>query len=416
MIPNDNKHKYHNFAKDGWNYYYARFKFGNNEFIGKINEGISDGVPSFYNVTDIYTPKEYKKMTENGTLNKNESALIQSFLDNNISQSNKNVKSDTLSTKYSIEETQNNTSNIENNSNIEYNNSTSKGRQDFTNALSKQEWYKFYQKTDNHGLESKQPGSKNITFVDDKVVLSEHDGEKPNIYDVYQAVENTNQIAEKYGLTTEDIIQDIYEIAEEENVDERKIKNSLEKYFKEGLLRRYSSDNNAFVSENQHARADVRQDNRNNREGVGRRENLSRINQTNRELDNSSFSLDKNAKRYDDLTETSYIEYFVKDNNNNTIIVPIESETTTANNINIDINRVKSIYGYDKPNPDLNKYIKDNINTNKFTKIFEQKKETPMSKSQGVLPYANNIPQSNEKVKSDTLPTNSNMKKNCKIF
>lgn len=135
-----------------------------------------------------------------------------------------------------------------------------------------------------------------------------------------------------------------------------------------------------------------------------------------KELDNSSFSLDKNAKRYDDLTETSYIEYFVKDNNNNTIIVPIESKTTTANNINIDINRVKSIYGYDKPNPDLNKYIKDNINTNKFTKIFEQKKETPMSKSQGVLPYANNIPQSNEKVKSDTLPTNSNMKKNCKIF
>ena len=34
----------------------------------------------------------------------------------------------------------------------------------------------------------------------------------------------------------------------------------------------------------------------------------------NKELDNSSFSLDKNAKRYDDLTETSYIEYFVKDN------------------------------------------------------------------------------------------------------
>ena len=31
-------------------------------------------------------------------------------------------------------------------------------------------------------------------------------------------------------------------------------------------------------------------------------------------LDNSSFSLDKNAKQNDDLTKTNYIEYFRKDN------------------------------------------------------------------------------------------------------
>ena len=108
LIPNDDSHKYHDFAKDGWNYYYARFKFGNKEFIGKINEGISNGNPSFYNVTDIYTPLEYKKMTENGTLNKNESALIQSFLEDNIPQKDTNVN-DISSTKYSIQENENNT-------------------------------------------------------------------------------------------------------------------------------------------------------------------------------------------------------------------------------------------------------------------------------------------------------------------
>lgn len=129
LIPNDNSHKYHDFAKDGWNYYYARFKFGNKEFIGKINEGIADGKPSFYNVTDIHTPLEYKKMTENGTLNKNESALIQSFIEDNISQKDTNVN-DTSSTKYSIQETQNNTQELDNSSffNTKYSLTDNQGR------------------------------------------------------------------------------------------------------------------------------------------------------------------------------------------------------------------------------------------------------------------------------------------------
>ncbi len=66
----------------------------------------------------------------------------------------------------------------------------------------------------------------------------------------------------------------------------------------------------------------------------------------------------------------------VKDKNDNNIIVPIEIETETKiNNLMIDINRVKTIYGYNRKNPDLNKYIKDNINANKLEKIYEQKKE-----------------------------------------
>ena len=47
----------------------------------------------------------------------------------------------------------------------------------------------------------------------------------------------------------------------------------------------------------------------------------------------------------------------IKDCKNNTIIIPIEIETTTtSHNINIDINRIKSIYGYDREKPGLNKY------------------------------------------------------------
>lgn len=76
----------------------------------------------------------------------------------------------------------------------------------------------------------------------------------------------------------------------------------------------------------------------------------------------------KNNKDYLILTT-------VKDNNNSNIIVPIEIETITKINIfNIDINRIKTVYGYDRKNPDLNKYVKNNIKLGRFTKIYEQKR------------------------------------------
>lgn len=67
----------------------------------------------------------------------------------------------------------------------------------------------------------------------------------------------------------------------------------------------------------------------------------------------------------------------VKDKNNNNIIVPIQIETSTnVNNVKIDVNRVKTVYGYEKQNGiDLNDYIKNNIKNSKFEKIYEQKKE-----------------------------------------
>lgn len=99
-------------------------------------------------------------------------------------------------------------------------------------------------------------------------------------------------------------------------------------------------------------------------------------------------------------TNDYFIITTIKDNNNNTIIIPIEIETTTkSNNITIDINRVKTVYGYDRNKPDLNKYIKDNINNNKFTKIYEQKKNPSTSKT-SQLSSINKISQNNQNVNS----------------
>ena len=59
----------------------------------------------------------------------------------------------------------------------------------------------------------------------------------------------------------------------------------------------------------------------------------------------------------------------LKDNNGNNIVVPIEVETSTSvNNITIDVNRLKSVYGYERVNPNLDKYIKDNIKSSEFKK------------------------------------------------
>lgn len=56
-------------------------------------------------------------------------------------------------------------------------------------------------------------------------------------------------------------------------------------------------------------------------------------------------------------------------------VKPIEIKTTTyVNKASVDINRIKTIYGYDKQNPDLNGYIKKNIKLGNSKKIYEQKK------------------------------------------
>lgn len=109
----------------------------------------------------------------------------------------------------------------------------------------------------------------------------------------------------------------------------------------------------------------------------------------------------KNNKDYLILT-------LIKDNSNNNIVVPIEIETTTnINRVKIDINRIKSVYGYKTINNiNLNDYIKYNIKNNNFTKIYEQKKErgTGFSTAAGSF-LEKNIPQSDNNVNSNTSST-----------
>lgn len=67
----------------------------------------------------------------------------------------------------------------------------------------------------------------------------------------------------------------------------------------------------------------------------------------------------------------------IKDDNNNNIIIPIEVETTTTlNKIKTDINRVKSVYGFDNSRGyNLNDYIKKNLSESKIKKIYEKKEQ-----------------------------------------
>lgn len=91
----------------------------------------------------------------------------------------------------------------------------------------------------------------------------------------------------------------------------------------------------------------------------------------------------------------------VKDNNNNNIVVPIEVETTTyVNNIKIDINRAKTVFGYDRVTPNLNEYIKYNIKNNKLEKIYEKKKPSANITSQSAS--IDSITPQNENVNTTT--------------
>lgn len=75
----------------------------------------------------------------------------------------------------------------------------------------------------------------------------------------------------------------------------------------------------------------------------------------------------KNEKDYLILTT-------IKDKNKNNVLVPIEIETgTNVNKIKIEINRIKSVYGYNIKKPNLNSFIKYNIKNGIFKKIYEKK-------------------------------------------
>ena len=93
----------HPFAKDGWDYYETMFKVGDNTFSGLVNIGKSGNKKTLYDITNI------KRISQNRSTSANAFTTSLANPDNNnISQSDTNVKSNTLSTKYSTRSSKNN--------------------------------------------------------------------------------------------------------------------------------------------------------------------------------------------------------------------------------------------------------------------------------------------------------------------
>lgn len=100
----------HPFAKDGWDYYRTKFVVDDKSFEGLINIAKSGNKKTLYDITNI------KRISQNRSASANafSTSLANSSV-NNVSQFNKNVKSNT-STKYSMSNSENNTMNSNTNS------------------------------------------------------------------------------------------------------------------------------------------------------------------------------------------------------------------------------------------------------------------------------------------------------------
>lgn len=100
----------HPFAKDGWDYYETTFKVGDRTYTGLVNIAKNGNKKMLYDITNLKRNTLISSPVNTAT----ESIGIP-FSENNISQSNKNVKSD-ISTKYSMQSNQNNTQGLDNSS------------------------------------------------------------------------------------------------------------------------------------------------------------------------------------------------------------------------------------------------------------------------------------------------------------
>lgn len=101
----------HSFAKDGWDYYETTFKVGDNLFTGLVNIGKNGNKKTLYDITNI------KRIDQNRSTSAKAftTSLVNSTIDN-ISQSNENVNSNTSSAKYSMQNNENNTQELDNSS------------------------------------------------------------------------------------------------------------------------------------------------------------------------------------------------------------------------------------------------------------------------------------------------------------
>lgn len=96
----------HSFATDGWDYYKTKFTVGNKTFEGLVNIGKNGNKKTLYDITNL------KEVPYIGTSGKTFSESLRTPLnDNTLSQNDDKVK---LPVNYSMQESQNNTHEIDN--------------------------------------------------------------------------------------------------------------------------------------------------------------------------------------------------------------------------------------------------------------------------------------------------------------
>lgn len=133
----------------------------------------------------------------------------------------------------------------------------------------------------------------------------------------------------------EKIAEKLYNILETKNTkSDDIIDNVIDKFYNkygEDIYENVENYEEQIVNQVvQTSKKDIRSDGRKTRDGLGNR----RQNDVNKELDNSSFSFDENAKQYDDLKKTNNIEFFKKENGDIRINM-IDSNNNLVNQFDI---------------------------------------------------------------------------------
>lgn len=276
-MPDDGRHP---FAKDGWDYYETTFDVGNNLFKGLINIAKSGNKKTLYDITKI------KRIGQNRSTSANAfSTSLANSLNNNISQYNKTVKSD-ISTKYSMQENANNTQ--------ELNNSSFLFQKNTDNSIKQQD------KLIREVYPNYKPG---ITDISSNLVA--------NNLDIINYNTNYNNMSDKQlGISNKE--KSYFEEKYKYNLDIFVSVDGGNTYFEDSIKglnlyhaierakRNYPSATNIKIKDKSIQ--------------VKNYDNIRYSMTSKKELDNSSFSLNKNAKQYDELTKTNYIDYFRKDN------------------------------------------------------------------------------------------------------
>lgn len=351
----------HKFAKDGWDYYKTTFKVGNAMYNGLINIAKNGNKKMLYDITNLKRNTQISSPVNTAT----ESIGI-SLSNNNISQSNNNVNSDTSSTKYSMQEVNNNSSDISNSlkkeiilkSKENLKNDKSIKFKDINEILELQDSEGGYREYNNDELISsiKKEGFKEPInlMIDSKGNISIEDGNhrlevaKRLGLDVVPV-----KFVESYAFDNSDVIW----YNQNENFDY--IKKFQEDYL--NGINRTTKNVNRFYEELRNINGSNSISNEldgngrrtkrvvhmaDGESGLGKRSQFETTNSKNdlgkkksqkrsrEELDNSSFSIEENSKRYADLLKSNTIKYYRK-NNGDVSVLLVDNKNNLINELNL---------------------------------------------------------------------------------